>query len=360
PPRPEARRAVATCRRAGIATVMITGDHPATARAVAEQVGMLSPGDRMLSGAEVEMMTDERLRDLAPSVRVYARASAAHKLRIVRALKSRGHVVAMTGDGVNDAPALKEASIGVAMGLSGTEVSREASAMVLQDDNFATLVAAVAEGRAIYDNVRKFVRYLLSCNVGEVLVMLGATLARLPIPLLPIQMLWVNLVTDGLPALALGVEPAEPDVMNRPPRSPQESIFARGLLWRILGRGLFIGLASLAVFCWGLYAPASGGANLDGARTMAFACLVIAQLVHAFHCRSETRSLLESSPGGNPALVGAVAVSLAMLLAVIYLPWVAPFFHTVPLGWQQWLVVLAAALAGDVLGLFGRLIFPRR
>ncbi|MBC7339616.1 MAG: cation-translocating P-type ATPase [Firmicutes bacterium] len=373
PPRPEARRAVATCRRAGIATVMITGDHPATARAVAEQVGMLSPGDRMLSGAEVEMMTEERLRDLAPSVRVYARASAAHKLRIVRALKSRGHVVAMTGDGVNDAPALKEANIGVAMGLTGTEVSREASAMVLQDDNFATLVAAVAEGRAIYDNVRKFVRYLLSCNVGEVLVMLGATLARLPIPLLPIQMLWVNLVTDGLPALALSVEPAEPDVMNRPPRSPQESIFARGLLWRILGRGLFIGLASLAVFCWGLYAPASSGGasgpvivgadvavpNLDGARTMAFACLVIAQLVHAFHCRSETRSLLESSPGGNPALVGAVAVSLAMLLAVIYLPWVAPFFHTVPLGWQQWVVVLAGALAGDVLGLFGRLIFPR-
>ncbi|MEW6546292.1 MAG: HAD-IC family P-type ATPase [Bacillota bacterium] len=192
PPRPEARRAVATCHRAGIATVMITGDHAATARAVAERVGMLAPGDRILTGAEVEALTDERLHELAPSVKVYARASAAHKLRIVRALKSHGHVVAMTGDGVNDAPALKEANIGVAMGLTGTEVSREASAMVLQDDNFATLVAAVAEGRAIYDNIRKFVRYLLSCNVGEVLVMLGATLARLPIPLLPIQMLWVN------------------------------------------------------------------------------------------------------------------------------------------------------------------------
>lgn len=375
PPRPEARRAVATCRRAGIATVMVTGDHPATARAVAEQVGMLSPGDRILSGAELEGMTEERLRELAPSVRVYARASAAHKLRIVRALKARGHVVAMTGDGVNDAPALKEAHIGVAMGLTGTEVSREASAMVLQDDNFATLVAAVAEGRAIYDNIRKFVRYLLSCNVGEVLVMLGATLARLPIPLLPIQMLWVNLVTDGLPALALGVEPAEPDVMNRPPRSPRESIFARGMLRRILGRGLSIGLASLAVFCWGMYAPVtSGGAGglggvgghgpaggvLDGARTMAFACLVIAQLVYAFHCRSESRSLLQRSPGGNPALVGAVAASLAMLLAVIYLPWIAPFFHTVPLDWRQWAVVLAGALAPDLLGVIGLLIFPRR
>ena len=362
PPRPEARRAVGTCRRAGIRTVMITGDHPTTARAVAEEVGILAPGDEVLTGAQVEVADDEELRRLAPHVTVYARASAAHKLRVVRALKSRGQVVAMTGDGVNDAPALKEADIGVAMGLTGTEVTREASAMVLQDDNFASLVAAVAEGRSIYDNIRKFVRYLLSCNVGEVLVMLGATLARLPLPLLPIQMLWVNLVTDGLPALALGVEPAEGDVMNRPPRAPRESIFAHGLLGRIFGRGCLIGAATLGVFLAALYLPlekGGAGGDLEGARTMAFACLVVAQLVYAFHCRTEKHHFFEVDVSRSPALVGAVLVSSIMLLMVIYLPFLTPLFHTVPLSWRQWGLTLAGALAGDVFVTLRYLLLPR-
>ncbi|HEY3314021.1 MAG TPA: cation-translocating P-type ATPase [Bacillota bacterium] len=340
PPRKEVYRAVQTCQRAGVRTVMITGDHWATARAIAQEIGILETtsisGGAILTGRELDKMSDRELARAAQTARVYARVSPHHKLRIVRALKQKGQVVAMTGDGVNDAPAVKEADIGVAMGLSGTDVTKEASSMVLADDNFATIVAAIEEGRAIYDNIRKFIRYLLSCNVGEILVMFLAAVAGLPLPLIPIQILMVNLVTDGLPAMALGVEPPEPDVADRPPRPPQESVFARRLAIKISVRGLMIGLATLI----GFWVPLHVGAPIEHARTLAFATLVSCQLIHVFDCRSERRSLLKLGFFTNPLLIGAVAVSTAMMLGTIYLPGMQPVFKTTALTVGDWLWVL--------------------
>ncbi|BDG60671.1 cation-translocating P-type ATPase [Caldinitratiruptor microaerophilus] len=344
PPRPEVRRAVAAASRAGIRTVMITGDHPATARAVACELGIARAGDPVLTGSDLDRLTDRELEEAAGRVRVFARVSPAHKLRIVRAFRARGEVVAMTGDGVNDAPAVKEADIGIAMGLSGTDVTREASQLVLADDNYATIVAAVEEGRGIYDNIRKFIRYLLSCNTGEVLTMFLAAVSRLPLPLLPIQILWVNLVTDGLPALALGVDPPDPDVMRRPPRPPDEGVFARGLGRRILTRGLVIGLSTLGLFVWGLRTG-----DVTRARTLAFTGLVLAQLVHVFDCRSETRSIWEVGWYSNPWLVAAVASSLLLLLASVYWPPLAVVMETAPLALRDWAVVAAVAGAPQAL-----------
>ncbi len=346
PPRPEAREAIRKCHQAGIRTVMITGDHGATATAIARELDLLPPGGMVVTGRELDEMSDRALAQAAERIYVYARVSPGHKLRIVRALRQRGHVVAMTGDGVNDAPAVKEADIGVAMGLTGTDVTKEASAMILADDNFATIVAAVEQGRAIYDNIRKFIRYLLACNVGEVLVMFLAAVTAMPLPLVPIQILWVNLVTDGLPAMALGVDRPEPDVMRRPPRRPRESIFSRGLARKILGRGLLIGVGTLGVFAWGL---AVTGGNLLEARTMAFATLVMSQLFHVFDCRSERSSVLDMGLFTNPLLVGAVAVSTGMLLAVIYLPGLRPAFQTHPLNVWEWMVILAVAGSGAIM-----------
>ncbi|MEG6615196.1 calcium-transporting P-type ATPase, PMR1-type [Peptococcaceae bacterium 1198_IL3148] len=336
PPRPEALQAVLTCKRAGIKTVMITGDHQLTARAIGAELGLLGRNGTVMTGVELDAIDDDELQRQAEQVAVYARVSPKHKLRIVRALKSNGHVVAMTGDGVNDAPAVKEADIGVAMGKTGTDVTKEASAMVLADDNFKTIVDAVEEGRGIYDNIRKFIRYLLSCNVGEVLVMFLAVLAGLPLPLVPIQILWMNLVTDGLPAMALGVDPADRDVMNRPPRHPQESVFSHGLAWRILGSGTVIAIGTLMAFCIGLF---WGDEAL--ARTMAFNTLVFFQLFYVFICRSEHHSLLEIGLFSNPFLLAAVAISTTLQLMVVYLPFLQPVFKTVPLEPMHWLVVLA-------------------
>lgn len=349
PPRPEVIKAIQKCKRAGLMTVMITGDHLATAKAIARELGLLSGETRCLTGEEVERLSDEELKEMAPSVNVYARVSPEHKLRIVRALKRRGHVVAMTGDGVNDAPALKEADIGVAMGKTGTDVAKEASAMILADDNFATIVRAVEEGRAIYDNIRKFIRFLLSCNIGEVLTMFMASLAGLPLPLVPIQILWVNLATDGLPAMALGVDKADPGVMDRPPRSPNESVFSRGLGLRIAGVGIIIGVATVGVFALGLMA----GGSLERARTMAFATLVLCQLAHSFACRSERRDIYEYSLFSNLFLVGAVCVSTAMLLAVIYIPELQRVFRTVPMTAAEWLTVLLGVAGGGISALIG-------
>lgn len=346
PPRPEVRRAVELAQSAGVRTVMITGDHPATAQAIAREMGILRKGDYTMTGATLDTLADEDIELLAPETSVYARVSPQHKLRIVRALKRRGDIVAMTGDGVNDAPAVKEADIGVAMGKTGTDVTKEASSMVLSDDNYATIVAAIEEGRAIYDNIRKFIRYLLSCNTGEVLTMFLAALLGLPLPLIPIQILWVNLVTDGLPAMALGVDPPDPDVMHRPPRPPEEGVFARRLGYKILGRGTLIGLGTLATFMYG-WKFAEGG--LQEARTMAFATLVMAQLIHVFDCRSERRSIFEIGFFSNPYLVGAVAISVSMLLGAIYLPVMRPAFQTYPLGTMDWVIVLLAAGAGEFL-----------
>ena len=343
PPRPAVQRAAETAFRAGIKTVMITGDHPATALAVAREIGIACEEREVLAGSEMEALSDAALREKAKEIAVYARVSPVHKVRIVRALKQQGHIVAMTGDGVNDAPALKEADIGIAMGKSGTDVTREAADIVLVDDNYATIVAAIEEGRAIYDNIRKFIRYLLGCNIGEVLLMFAAPLLGFPLPLLPLQILWVNLVTDGLPAIALGVDPPDKDLMDRPPRQPQESIFARGLGKEIIVRGIEIGLATLLVYALGCYWGGSGETNLPAARTMAFCTLVFMQLFYVFECRSESRSLLETGIKGNPYLLLAIAVSASMQIMAVSLPFLRPIFGAVPLQAEQWGLVLTVS-----------------
>lgn len=346
PPRESVAMAVADCRSAGIIPVMITGDHPGTALAVARQIGIYDRG-QVLGPEDIDQLNGRALADRTLETRVLARVSPEHKLKVVKALREAGHVVAMTGDGVNDAPAVKEADIGISMGISGTEVTKEASAMILADDDFATIVAAVREGRGIYDNIRKFVRYLLGCNIGEVLTMFAASLIGMPLPMLPIQILWVNLVTDGLPAMALGLEPAEPQAMRRGPRKRDEQIFSRGLGWRIIGRGLFIAAATLSVFIFGLMSSELAGAgDLTLARTMAFTTLVFAQLFFVFECRSETASPFELGFGSNKYLLAAAASSVVMQLAVIYYAPLAGIFGTHPLTGPQWVVVLLVSGCG--------------
>ncbi len=343
PPRPQARASVSRCLRAGIIPVMITGDHPQTALAIAKSVG-ITDGEQVITGLDIDELTDRELVRCAETVRVFARVSPQHKFRIVRALKQAGHVVAMTGDGVNDAPAVKEADIGISMGINGTEITKEASSMVLADDNFSTIEAAVYEGRAIYDNIRKFVRYLLGCNVGEVLTMFFAAVLGMPLPLLPIQILWVNLVTDGLPAMALGVEPPEPGIMKRKPRPKNENLFAHGLGWAIMGRGIFISLTTLLVFTVGIiYGKLVGQADLSAARTMAFTYLVAAQLFYVIECRSERFSPFEIGFFGNKFLLVAILSSCVLQGLVIYCPGLQPVFDTVALEGWQWAVIISVA-----------------
>ncbi|WP_294374485.1 calcium-translocating P-type ATPase, PMCA-type [uncultured Clostridium sp.] len=335
PPRDEARDSVLKCKLAGIKPVMITGDHQNTALAIAKSLSICNSEDQVMTGSEIEQISDEQLEKKVNKIRVFARVSPSHKLRIVRAFKKNGNIVAMTGDGVNDAPAIKEADIGVAMGISGTDVTKEASSMILMDDNFSTIVAAVEEGRIIYDNIRKFIRYLLSCNLGEVLTMFLATVFYLPNPLSPIQILLVNLATDGLPAIALGVDPADNDIMRQQPREKNESIFARGLVEKILVRGSLIGLCTLLSFMVGRYYRM----NLDTCRTLALCTLVMSQLIHVFECRSERHSIFEIKLFTNPYLVGAVAISVILICMVLYIPFLQGVFHTVPLSLNQWLIV---------------------
>jgi P-type Ca2+ transporter type 2C len=345
PPRNEVLPAIKKCHTAGIKTVMITGDHRTTAVAVARMLRLLPYGGGVISGRELDLMSDSELEKVADSTYVYARVTPEHKLRIVKALKRRGHVVAMTGDGVNDAPAVKEADIGIAMGRTGTDVTREAAALILADDNFTTIVNAVEEGRSIYDNIRKFIRFLLACNAGEILTMFLAMLVGLPLPLRAIQILWINLVTDGLPAMALGVDPAEAGVMERPPRAPTEGIFARGLWQKIAARGIVIGLTTIGVFAWSL----QQGMLLDEARTMAFSTLIVTQLIFVFHCRSETAGFLSMGLFSNPYLVAAVLSSFGMLLLVLYNPALAVVFGTVPLNLEHWLIVFGVSLLPNLL-----------
>ncbi|OUM96516.1 MAG: calcium-translocating P-type ATPase, SERCA-type [Firmicutes bacterium ZCTH02-B6] len=335
PPRPEVRAALKKARDAGIRTVVITGDHRDTALAIARDLGIVRDASEVATGADLDRWSAAALEDAVRRVQVFARVAPEHKLRIVRTLRQQGEVVAMTGDGVNDAPALKEADIGVAMGVTGTDVTRDAADMVLADDNYATIVAAIEEGRGIYDNIRRFVRYLLGCNIGEVITMFAAALAALPLPLSPLMILWVNLVTDGLPAIALGMTKPDEDIMRRPPRSPKEGVFSRGLHWKILGRGLLIAACTLAVFVIGLRGP--GGES--HARTLAFTVLVLAQLVYAFQCQSEHHSVFEVGFTRNPPLVAAVATSLAMHVAVLYVPLLQRVFGLVPLDPGDWLLV---------------------
>ncbi|MDQ6420841.1 calcium-translocating P-type ATPase, SERCA-type [Paenibacillus sp. LHD-117] len=351
PPRREVKDAIATCRRAGIKTVMITGDHQLTAEAIAGQLGIMTRGAISVTGKQLEEMSDEQLEKQADQISVYARVSPEHKLRIVKALQRRGHTVAMTGDGVNDAPAIKAADIGIAMGITGTDVSKEASALVLSDDNFSTIVAAIEEGRGIYENIRKFIRYLLASNVGEILVMFLAMMAGLPLPLVPIQILWVNLVTDGLPAMALGVDQAEKDLMQQKPRPAKENIFARRLGWKIISRGILIGICTLGAFWITLVEEGNDAQGLMTAQTVAFATLVMAQLIHVFDCRS-SRSIFHRNPFQNKYLVLAVLSSLLLMVGVLYIEALQPIFKTVPIGLREWcLVFVAAGIPTFVMGI---------
>ncbi|MDP1655749.1 MAG: cation-translocating P-type ATPase [Hylemonella sp.] len=339
PPRPQAQAAVRDCLSAGITPVMITGDHPATALAIARRLGIVHDGHdvEVLTGAELATMSEPLLHERVASVRVYARVDPAQKIRIVEALQAHGEFVAMTGDGVNDAPALKRADIGVAMGRGGTDVAREAASLVLLDDNFATIVRAVREGRRIYDNIRKFVRYALTGNSGEIWVIFLAPLLGLPIALLPIHILWINLVTDGLPGLALAREPAERGIMQRPPRPPQESLFAHGLWQHVLWVGLL-----MAGLCLGLQAWALAQGNPHGP-SMVFTTLTLAQMAHVLAIRSERDSLLTLGLRSNLALLGAVLLTLALQLATLYVPALNPIFRTEPLSALELGLCLGAA-----------------
>jgi len=337
PPRPEAREAVAKCRRAGIRSVMITGDHPATARAIAAELGILDAGDEVLAGGELERMSDAELRERVERVRVYARVTAEHKLRIVRAWKGRGFVVAMTGDGVNDAPALREASIGIAMGITGTEVAKEASDMVITDDNFASIVAAVEEGRGIFDNVAKTLAYLLAGNAGELALVLVATLAGYPLPLLPIQLLWINLVTDGLPALALATDPIDPGVLDRPPRRPDAQLSDRSRLAGIALTGCLTAGVAFGVF---VYEMASHG-EIATARNAAFSTLVFAELLRAFGARSETKLVHEIGLFSNLRLFAIVAVSFGLQIWIHHAAALERLFGVQPISFRQCLAWIA-------------------
>lgn len=343
PPKREALNSIKICRKAGIKTVMITGDHKQTAAAVAKELGMLGSNDKVITGEELDKLSDSQLVKTVGETSVYARVSPRHKLKIVRSLKKKGHIVAMTGDGVNDSPAVKEADIGIAMGIAGTDVTKESSSMILLDDNFSTIVSAVEEGRGIYNNIRKFIRYMLSCNIGEVLTMFLGTFLSAPVTLLPIQILWVNLVTDGLPGIALGLDPNEKDIMERKPRRPDEHIFSDGLLGIILLRGAIIGLGTLAVFCIEYYYMKSG---IDTARTAAFAALVLSQLIHVFECRSEKKSIFDINILENKYLIWAVAISMIMLLGVLYIPFLQYIFQTTILNLNDWLFIIGLSLAG--------------
>lgn len=351
PPRPEVRQAIKECREAGIKTVMITGDHVETAKAIAKDLRLLPKRGKIMDGQMLNELSSEELAGVVDDVYVFARVSPEHKLKIVKAYQENGHIVAMTGDGVNDAPAIKQADIGVAMGITGTDVAKEASSLILVDDNFATIKSAIKEGRNIYENIRKFVRYLLASNVGEILVMLFAMLLALPLPLVPIQILWVNLVTDGLPAMALGMDQPEGDVMKRKPRQPKEGVFARKLGWKVISRGFLIGIATLLAF---IIVYHRNPENLAYAQTVAFATLVLAQLIHVFDCRSET-SIFDRNPFENLYLIGAVLSSILLMVIVIYYPALQPIFHTVPIKPGDWLLVIGMSaiptflLAGSLL-----------
>jgi P-type Ca2+ transporter type 2C len=337
PPRPEAQAAVRECEEAGIKVIMITGDHPLTAKAVADELGLSKTG-QVVTGAELEEMGDEELERAAGSVEVCARVSPAHKLRVVTALQKRGQVVAMTGDGVNDAPALKKADIGIAMGITGTDVSKEAAAMMLTDDNFASIVAAIEEGRGIFSNIKKYLMYLLSSNVGEIGLMAGAALAGLPLPLSALQILYVNLATDGLPALALAVDPPEDDLMRRPPRDPRTGIFTRPVVLLMLVGGLWSTVVNLGLFIWAL----NSGRGVQEATTMTFVSLVLIEFFKAYNFRSDRHSVLRR-PFANKWLNIAIVWELIMLGLILYVPLLERTFGTYGLSPRDWLLIVAAA-----------------
>ncbi len=356
PPRQEAYEAVANCYQAGIRPVMITGDHKITAQVIAEDLGIISKGSQVMTGDELKKLDDISLKRKINKVQVYARISPEDKLKIVKSLRETGEIVAMTGDGVNDAPAVKEADIGIAMGKKGTDVTKEVSSLILADDNFATIVNAIEEGRKIYNNIRKFIKYLLSCNTGELLAIFIGIVMGLPLPLIPIQILWVNLVTDGLPALALGMDDDSDDVMKRKPRDPEESLFADGMVGHIISQGSLIGISTMGAFLIAIYKL---GVDINTARTMAFSTLVFSQLFFVFSCRSEKHSFWRISPFSNMYLVAAVLLSSIMQLGVIYIPFFSGFFKTEILNLQQWIIVGLLSIWSTIIVDFFRSILMR-
>ncbi|MBS1213233.1 MAG: ATPase, P-type (transporting), superfamily, subfamily, partial [Proteobacteria bacterium] len=338
PPRPEAKAAIDQCQQAGIKPVMITGDHPLTAQAIARELGLLKAG-RVITGSELETMSEPDFDREVENIEVYARVSPAHKLRVVTALQNRGHIVAMTGDGVNDAPALKKADIGVAMGITGTDVTKEAAAMTLTDDNFASIVAAVDEGRAVFENIKKYLMFLLSCNFGEIVLLVGATFLAWPLPLTAVQILYINLATDGLPALALAVDPHEQDLMRRPPRDPRRGIFTRPVVTLMIAGGLWSGIVNLSFFRWAL----DSGRTLEEAMSMVFVSLVLIEFLKAYNFRSDRQSLFHR-PFANKWLNLAIAWEMLLLILVVYLPFFQSAVGTFNLPLEDWLIGASVAL----------------
>lgn len=358
PPRPEAKEAIRLCKQAGINTIMITGDYKETAFAIAKDLGMAETKDQSMMGEELNNLSDEELREVVKKIKVFARVSPEHKVRIVSALKANGDIAAMTGDGVNDALALKRADIGVAMGITGTDVAKNTAELILTDDNFASIVSAVEEGRIIYDNIKKFVYFLLSCNIGEILLVFVSILLNLPVPLIPIQLLWLNLVTDSFPALALGVEKGEPDIMMHRPRNPNEPILNRQMITRIIIQSVAIALTSLTAYWWGI--NRYGLDNILEARTIAFATLITAELLRVFSVRSPKYSIIKMGFFSNMKLIQGVSFSFFLMLIIIYIPFLNPIFSTFPLGLAEWFIILLLALIPLVLGEITKLISSKK
>lgn len=341
PARPEAIRAIKICKSAGIRPVMITGDYKDTAVAIAKELGIIKNQSSAMTGSELDKVSDEELAKAVKHISVFARVSPQHKVKIVEALKTNGEIVAMTGDGVNDAPALKRADIGVAMGITGTDVAKETAEMILTDDNFASIVAAVEEGRVIYSNIRKFIFFLLSCNVAEILIIFFAMLIGWPIPLEPIQILWLNLVTDAFPALALGMEPAEPNIMKEPPRDPKESIINKRMQWEIIVQSIAMAAAVLGVFKVALNIYNN---NIYIARNFAFVTLIVSELFRSYTARSEELSIFRLGIFSNKYVVGGTLFSFFLILLVMYVPFFRPIFGTIRFNTNQWLFTLSFSL----------------
>ncbi|MCR3955662.1 MAG: cation-translocating P-type ATPase [Gudongella sp.] len=356
PPRSEARDAIAKCKNAGINTIMITGDYKDTAFAIAKDLGLADKEEQAMMGSAIDTMSDDELRDVVRNTKVFARVSPEHKVRIVTALRENGDIAAMTGDGVNDAMAIKKADIGIAMGITGTDVAKNTSDMILTDDNFASIVAAVEEGRIIFSNIKKFVYFLLSCNIGEILLVFVSILLNLPVPLLAIQLLWLNLVTDSFPALALGVEKGEPDIMDIPPRDPQEAILDRRMLMGVSFQSLAVAGASLAAYLTAL--GAYGVENIVEVRTITFTTLILSELLRAYSSRSQKYTLFKIGFFSNKKMLLATAGAFLLLMAVLYVPFMNNIFYTFPLNGGDWKIVLSFAFIPLVVGELSKIVFP--
>jgi Ca2+-transporting ATPase len=356
PPRPEARDAIAKCKNAGINTIMITGDYKETAFAIAKDLGLADKEEQAMMGSAIDSMSDEELKEVVKNTKVFARVSPEHKVRIVTALRANGDIAAMTGDGVNDAMAIKKADIGIAMGITGTDVAKNTADMILTDDNFASIVSAVEEGRIIFSNIKKFVYFLLSCNIGEILLVFISILLNLPVPLLAIQLLWLNLVTDSFPALALGVEKGEPDIMDIPPRDPDEAILDRRMLMGVSFQSLAVAGASLAAYLTAL--GAYGVENIVEVRTITFTTLILSELLRAYSSRSQKYTLFKIGIFSNKKMLLATAGAFLLLMAVLYIPFMNDIFYTFPLNGGDWKIVLSFAFIPLVVGELSKIVFP--